>query len=53
MYKLFNNCKSSYKKIFYYEFLNLKKIKFDINFYEYFRLSLDERNNYGKSSQIK
>ena len=57
MYKLFNNFRNLYKKKIKrnlnYEFLDIKSINFNINFYEYFRLSLDERNNYGKSNQIK
>jgi len=57
MYKLFANFRNLYKKKIKrnlnYEFLDIKSINFNINFYEYFRLSLDERNNYGKSNQIK
>ena len=43
MYKLIKNIKI--KKFFEFEYLDLKKIKLNLDLYEYFQLPPDERNN--------
>ena len=44
MYKLIKSIKL--KKFFEFDYLDLKKIKLNLNLYEYFQLPPDERNNF-------
>lgn len=50
MYKLIKNLKL--KNFFEFDYLDLKKIKLNLNLYEYFQLPPEERNNFeGKNNR--